>query len=71
MPRPTAPFRSGFGKARSVLPVIGKFQSERIRTKSLDAYHRAIFRRSIERDFWRLSGMESCLVWLDTIPLAH
>jgi hypothetical protein len=35
------------------------------------AYHRAIVRRSAERDFWRLSVMESFLVWLDTIPLAR
>jgi hypothetical protein len=30
------------------------------------AYHRGIFGRSIERDFWGLSGMESCSVLVDT-----
>ena len=35
------------------------------------AYHRGIFGRSIDCDFWGLSGMESCLVLVDTIPLAR
>jgi hypothetical protein len=28
-----------------------------------------ILRRSVERDFSRLSGIESRSIWLDTIPL--
>ena len=55
MPLPTAPFRCRFQNARSVLG---------------NLHHALNLIRSIERDFWRLSGIGKPVILLDTIPEA-
>jgi hypothetical protein len=48
-----------------------QFHVESIHRPDVGRWNGIVSLRSIKPDFWRLSGLESSLVWLDTIPLAH